>query len=226
VVNEPRGGDWGNQSPWDWAPAISNLWRTSQDIIYFGESPSMSRVLTNFDAAQHPSAQSPGHYNDPDMLIVGMSGFSAAQNRTHLSLWAVSGAPLLAGNRLDQMSADTKAVLTNREVLAVDQDSLGRQGVKVAEDASGLQVYSKVLSGSGRRAVVLLNRTGSAATITARWSSLGLTGSAAVRNLWTATDLGSFATGYSTSVPAGQAVLLTVTGTDGSGQTTRQWSRR
>ena len=210
--------DWGNQSPWDWAPAISNLWRTSQDIIYYGESPSMSRVLSNFDAAQHPSAQSPGHYNDPDMLIVGMPGFSAAQNRTHLSLWAVSGAPLLAGNRLDQMSADTKAVLTNREVLAVDQDSLGRQGVKVAEDQSGLQVYSKVLSGSGRRAVVLLNRTGSAATITARWSSLGLTGSAAVRNLWTATDQGSFSTGYSTSVPAGQAVLLTVTGTDGSGQ--------
>jgi hypothetical protein len=203
--------DWGNGGPWDWAPTMSNLWRTSQDIIYFGESPSMSRVLTNFDAAQHPNAQSPGHYNDPDMLIVGMPGFTAAQNRTHLSLWAISGAPLLAGNRLDQMSSDTRAVLTNREVLAVDQDSLGRQGVKVAEDQPGLQVYSKVLSGTGRRAVVLLNRTASAASITARWANLGLTGSATVRNLWTATDLGTFNGTYTTSVPAGEAVLLTIT---------------
>jgi hypothetical protein len=207
--------DWGNGSPWNWAPGISNLWRTSQDIIYYGESPSMSRVLANFDAAQHPSAQSPGHSNDPDMLVVGMSGFSGAQNRTHMALWAISGAPLLAGNDLAAMSSDTRAVLTNREVVAIDQDALGKQGTKVAEDSSGLQVYSKVLSGGGRRAVVLLNRTGAAAAVTVRWSSLGLTGSAAVHDPWTATDLGSSTTGYTTSVPANQAVLLTVTGTDG-----------
>ncbi|WP_433618114.1 glycoside hydrolase family 27 protein [Dactylosporangium sp. CA-139114] len=211
--------NWGVSSPWNWAPGMSSLWRTSGDIIYFGEQPSMSRVLANFDAAQHPSAQSAGHYNDPDMLVAGMPGFTAAQNRTHLSLWAISGAPLLAGNRLDQMSADTRAVLTNREVIAVDQDPLGRQGVKVAEDRTGLQVYSKVLSGSGRRAVVLLNRTGAAAAVTARWSDLGLTGAAAVRNLWTATDLGSISGSYTATVPAGEAVLLTVAGTDGGGGT-------
>jgi hypothetical protein len=203
--------DWGNGSPWNWAPGISNLWRTSGDIIYYGQSASMSRVLSNFDAAQHPSAQSPGHDNDPDMLIVGMPGFNGAQNRTHLALWAISGAPLLAGNNLATMSADTKAVLTNPEVIAVDQDPLGRQGTKVQEDHTGLQVYNKVLSGTGRRAVVLLNRTGSAATITARWSALGITGAAQVRNLWTATTVGTFTGSYSTSVPAGQAVLLTVT---------------
>ena len=118
-------------------------------------------MLANFDAAQHPAAQSPGHYNDPDMLIVGMPGFTAAQNRTHLSLWAISGAPLLAGNNLATMSSDTRAVLTNREV------DRHRPGFAAASRASrwprtqtGLQVYSKVLSGSGRRAVVLLNRTG------------------------------------------------------------------
>ncbi|MFB9446815.1 glycoside hydrolase family 27 protein [Dactylosporangium vinaceum] len=209
--------NWGVSSPWSWAPGMSSLWRTSGDIIYFGEQPQMSRVLANFDAAQHPSAQSAGHYNDPDMLVVGMPGFTAAQNRTHLSLWAISGAPLLAGNKLDQMSADTRAVLTNREVIAVDQDPLGRQGTKVAEDRTGLQVYSKTLSGSGRRAVVLLNRTGAAAGITARWSDLGLTGSAAVRNLWTAADLGTVSGSYTVTVPAGEAVLLTVAGTDGGG---------
>jgi hypothetical protein len=207
---------WGNGSPWNWAPGISTMWRTSQDIIYYGESASMSRVLTNFDSAQHPSAQSPGHYNDPDMLIVGMPGFTAAQNRTHLGLWAISAAPLLAGNNLATMSADTRAVLTNREVIAIDQDPLGRQGTKVAEDSTGLQVYSKTLSGTGRRAVLLLNRTGATANITARWPALGLTGTVAVRDPWTGTNLGSFATGYTAGVPSGQAVLLTVSGTDGS----------
>src|SRR6266496_4428420 len=96
--------NWGKQNPWDWAPGMSTMWRTSGDIIFFGESPSMDRMLANFDAAQHPTAQSFGHYNDPDMLIAGMPGFTAAQNRTHLSLWAVSGAPLLAGNNLATMS--------------------------------------------------------------------------------------------------------------------------
>jgi hypothetical protein len=191
------------------------MWRTSGDIIFYGETPSMDRVLANFDAAQHPTAQSAGHYNDPDMLIAGMPGFSAAQNRTHVGLWAISGAPLLAGNNLTTMTAETRAILTNPEVIAVDQDPLGRQGVRVAEDQSGRQVYSKTLSGSGRRAVLLLNRTTSAANITVRWSDLGLTGAAAVRNLWTATDAGSFTGSYTTSVPAREAVLLTVTGTDG-----------
>jgi hypothetical protein len=78
--------NWGKQNPWDWAPSLSSMWRTSGDIIFFGESPSMDRALTNFDAAQHSSAQSAGHYNDPDMLIAGLPGFTAAQNRTHLSL--------------------------------------------------------------------------------------------------------------------------------------------
>jgi hypothetical protein len=209
--------NWGNQNPWDWAPGISTMWRTSQDIIYYGQSPSMDRVLANFDSAQHAGAQSPGHYNDPDMLIVGMPGFTAAQNRSHLSLWAIAGAPLLAGNDLSTMSAQTKAILTNREVIAIDQDPLGRQGVRVAEAGAGLQVYSKVLNGSGRRAVVLLNRTGSAATITARFADLGLSATASVRDIWAASDLGTKTTGYTATVPAHEAVLLTVTGTESPG---------
>ena len=124
------------------------------------------------------------------MLIVGMPGFSAAQNRTHMGLWAISGAPLLAGNNLATMSTETESILTNREVHRDQPGSAGRQGTKVAEDQAGLQVYSKMLSGTGRRAVLLLNRTGSAANITARFADLGLTGTATVRNVWTGTDLG------------------------------------
>jgi hypothetical protein len=208
--------NWGRQNPWDWAPGMSTMWRTSGDIIYYGESPSMDRVLTNFDSAAHPAAQSPGHYNDPDMLIAGMPGFTAAQNRTHMALWAVSGAPLLAGNNLTTMSTQTRDVLANREVIAIDQDPLGRQGVRVAEDTAGRQVYSKVLSGGGKRAVVALNRTTSAANITVRFADLGLGDTATVRDVWSATDLGTRTTSVTVSVPAREAALLTVTGTDGA----------
>jgi len=201
--------NWGKQNPWDWAPSLSGLWRTSGDIIYYGEAADMSRVLANFDSAQHPASQTPGHYNDPDMLIVGMKGFSGAQNRTHLALWAMSGAPLLAGNDLAAMSADTQAVLTNAEVLAIDRDALAGQGKKVA-DTSGRQVYSKVLSGVGRRAVLLLNRSSSAALLTVRFADIGLGATAAVRNVWSATDLGVQTTSYAVDVPAQDSVLLLV----------------
>jgi hypothetical protein len=206
--------DWGKQNPWDWAPGMSTMWRTSGDIIFFGESPSMDRVLANFDSAQHPAAQSAGHYNDPDMLVAGMPGFTAAQNRTHMSLWAVSGAPLLAGNNLATMSAETRGILGNRDVIAIDQDPLGRQGVKVAEDTAGRQVYSKVLSGGGKRAVVALNRTTATANITVRMGDLGLGDTATVRNVWTGAQTTANAS-YTVSVPAREAVLLTVTGADG-----------
>jgi hypothetical protein len=115
------------------------------------------------------------------------------------------------------MSTETRNILSNRKVVAIDQDSAGRQGVKVAEDVSGRQVYDKVLSGSGRRAVLALNRTGAAANITVRFADLGLGETAGVRNVWTATDLGSRTGSYTVSVPAREAVLLTVTGTDASG---------
>jgi hypothetical protein len=207
--------NWGRQNPWNWAPGLGSIWRTSGDIIFFGESPSMARVLANFDQGLHPTAQHTGYANDLDMLVAGLPGFTAAQNRTHLSLWALSGAPLIAGNNLATMDSTTAAILKNPEMIALAQDPRGLQGVKVAEDTTGRQVYTKVLSGTGRRAVVLLNRTSSAATMTVRWADLGLTTAAAsVRNVWAASNLGSFATGFSTSVPANEAVLLSVTGTD------------
>jgi hypothetical protein len=203
--------NWGNANPWDWAPAMSTMWRTSQDIIYYGDNADMKRVLANFDSAQHPAAQSPGHYNDPDMLIVGMPQFTLAQNRTHLAMWAISGAPLLAGNKLDTMSAEVKGVLTNSEVIAIDQDALGKQGTKVS-DSGGLQVYNKVLSGTGRRAVLLLNRSASTAMLTVRFADIGLGASATVRDVWAASDLGMKTTSYAASVPSNDSLLLLVTG--------------
>ena len=205
--------NWGYQNTWNWAPGLAPMYRTSTDIIFWGNSPSQTNMLSNFDQGLHPLAQHTGYYNDPDMLMVGMSGFTAAQNRTHMNLWAISGAPLLAGNNLAGMSTETANILKNPEVIAVDQDARGLQGVKVAEDSTGLQVYGKVLSGQGNRAVVLMNRTSSAQNITVRWSDLGLTNaSATVRDLWARANVGSYGTSYTTSVPAGGSVMLTVTG--------------
>lgn len=226
--------EWGSNTPWSWAPAISDLWRTSQDIIYYGEAPNMGRVLTNFDSARHAAAQSPGHYNDPDMLLVGVGRnggstgrFTRAQNQTHLALWAILSAPLLAGNDLTTMDADTTAALTQRDMIAVDQDPLAKQATLISDAANGtgrLQLYSKELAGTGCRAVVLLNRCPKAscsgtpaADIRVSWADAGLTkGWAAIRDVWggdamAGRDLDMRAAGYTAAaVPPNQAVFLVV----------------
>jgi hypothetical protein len=114
------------------------------------------------------------------------------------------------------MSEATRATLTNSEVLAVDQDSLGLQGTKTASSNNGLEVWSKALSAPGSRAVLLLNRTGDAASITAHWSDLGLEdGAATVRDLWTHKDLGSFSSSFAATVASNDALLIVVRGSEG-----------
>ncbi|QOV33215.1 ricin-type beta-trefoil lectin domain protein [Streptomyces ferrugineus] len=212
--------EWGTGLPWNWATGHGDLWRTSHDVLLHKETPGLTKMYRNFDEALQPAAQHTGYYNDPDMLMVGLNGMTAQRNRLHMSLWSIAGAPLLAGNNVATMTTETRDILTNPEVLAVNQDPRGLQGVKVAEDTRGLQVYGKVLAGTGKRAVMLFNRTSSAANITVRWADLGLaSATASVRNTWTRTAAGSFATGYTTSVPANDAVLLTVSGTEASGST-------
>ncbi|MDX2938170.1 ricin-type beta-trefoil lectin domain protein [Streptomyces ipomoeae] len=205
--------NWGYSNPWNWAPGMGPMWRTNTDIFFHGNTPSYSNVLTAFDRNIHPTAQHTGYYNDPDMMVVGMNGLTAAQNRSHMNLWAISGAPLLAGLDLTTLTTETTNILTNPEVIAVDQDPRGLQGVKVAEDTRGLQVYGKVLSGSGNRAVVLLNRTSTTQNMTVRWSDLGLTNATAtVRDLWARTNVATTGTSYTTGVPANSSVILTVKG--------------
>jgi hypothetical protein len=145
-----------------------------------------------------------------------MPGLTDAQNRVHMSLWAISGGPLIAGADLTKLSASDIAPLTNRAVLRIDQDPLGLQAVKAAEAKPGLQVWSKPLVIAGTRAVLLLNRTAADASISVAWKDLGLAESAAasVRDLWAAKDIGPVETAYSAVVPAGDALLLLVQGTE------------
>jgi alpha-galactosidase len=132
-----------------------------------------------------------------------------------MSLWALSSAPLIAGNDIRSMAAGTKEILTSPEVLDLDHDPLAFQAIKVQDDGAGRQVWSKPILASGGRAVGLFNRSDVEATMSVRFTDIGLLdGSATVRDLWARTDLGSFASTYEVSVPAHGTTLLRVVGSD------------
>src|SRR5262249_42977962 len=198
--------EWGTHAPWDWGPATGNLWRTTGDI-----EDNWNSMLGNLDiSAQHASAARPGAWNDPDMLEVGNGGMTDDEYRAHMSLWAIMAAPLIAGNDLRTMSPATRALLLNPEVLAVDQDSLGAQGMLVEQRVPELQVWMKPL-GDGSRAVALLNRSGLQSVISVSWERLQISGPARVRDLWSHADLGTIADKFSATVPAHGVVMVRMT---------------
>jgi alpha-galactosidase len=206
---------------YDWEPTTGNMFRTTKDTkanwtsflaTLDGNGGDKSRYTdANFAAPGISQYAGPGHWNDPDMLEVGNAGLTDNEQRAQFSLWAIMAAPLILGNDLTNMSATTLATLTNPEVVAVDQDPLGKQGTPISQSTT-LEVWSKPLSGANTYAVALFNRTAAAATIPVTWSSLKLTGSASVRDLWAKKDLGVMATQYSVSVPSHGVVLLRVVG--------------
>jgi alpha-galactosidase len=152
----------------------------------------------------------PGHWNDPDMLEVGNGGMSVTEYRAHFSMWCLLAAPLMAGNDIRKMSADIGGILTNKEVIAIDQDPLGRQGRRVKRSGD-LEVWAKQLADGGR-AVALLNRTAAEANITVSWTDLGYPEhvQAKVRDLWAHQDLGEKTAAFSASVPSHGVVMVRV----------------
>jgi alpha-galactosidase len=188
-----------------WMPSVGNLWRTTGDI-----GASFDSVLTILDSNRNLARfAAPGGWNDPDMLEVG-NGMSANEDRAHFSMWAMLAAPLIAGNDVSTMSSVTSSILTNKDVIAVDQDALGAEGTLVRDDGDA-QVWSKRLLINGTRAVALLNRGGSSATIAVNWGEVGLSGNLSVKELWSGTT-GSSTTGWTASVPAHGVALLKLTG--------------
>jgi len=205
--------EWGSNKPWKWGPETGNLWRTTGDISDRWES-----VLSILDrSSQYWASAGPGAWNDPDMLEVGNGGMTNTEYQAHFSLWAIMAAPLMAGNDLREMTADkrraraTRAILTNEEVIAVDQDSLGVQGRLVQNDPPELQVWAKPLA-DGSTAAVLLNRASVPTPIAVSFRSLGIkTDSASVRDLWAQEDEGTFGRRYSPMVPSHGVVMVKVT---------------
>jgi alpha-galactosidase len=202
--------EWGTAKPWLWAGTVGNLWRTTGDIWdhWQGKKTYSLGMMDIVDLQVGLSSfAGPGHWNDPDMLEVGNGGMTTEEYRTHFSLWAELAAPLMAGNDLSAMSPDTKAILTNSEVIAVDQDALGRQGDRVAKQGD-LEVWSRPLANGGR-AVILLNRGASASQIDVRWQDLGFPEALRlrVRDLWVHKDMPE-ATGSYRALVAPHGVVM------------------
>jgi len=178
---------YGWDAPWEWAPGIGgNLWRTTGDVQ--ANWGSIYDIINQ--QAGLAKYAGPGHWNDPDMLEVGNGKLSLAENRSHFSMWAMLAAPLLAGNDLTNMTPEVKAILTNRDVIAIDQDKLGREGTRAYADGE-VEVWTRHLSG-GAMAVAVLNVGAD------RWSShpfhlslakLGLHGPQKGKDLWTGQDV-------------------------------------
>ena len=196
---------YGLESVWQWGASVGgNLWRTTGDI-----SDRYDRMsVIGFDQNGLEKYAGPGHWNDPDMLEVGNGKMSHDEYLTHMSLWCILAAPLLAGNDLSAMTPDTLAILTNSEVVAVDQDPKGVQGHRVWQEGP-YEVWMKPLADGGK-AVGLFNRGEDAATIKVNFSDIEVSGSATVRDLWAKKDLGSFEGNYSTQVPKHGVALIKV----------------
>ncbi|WP_371501797.1 alpha-galactosidase [Kitasatospora sp. NBC_00374] len=175
---------------YDWS-AIANMWRTTEDISSTWDKHKVTNTysmgvmdIVHFNGYLGRQA-GPGHWNDPDMMEVGVPGMSEDEYRSHFSLWAQMASPLVAGNKLAGMTPAVRDILTNRAVIGVDQDSLGRAARIVADSDTEL-VTVRELAG-GDRSVTLTNTGGSTATVTTGASELGIAGapSYTVRNLWT-----------------------------------------
>jgi alpha-galactosidase len=190
---------------WEWGPSVGgNLWRTTGDIS--DRYSSMAEIGFNQNGLEKFAG--PGHWNDPDMLEVGNGGMNEDEYRTHFSLWAVLAAPLIAGNDIARMTPYTVEILTNREVIAVDQDPLGKQGYRVAQEGP-LEVWMKPMQ-DGSKVVGLFNRQRTTEQITADFAQIGIRGEASVRDLWLKKDLGTFKDSYSAYVPPHGVVLIRI----------------
>lgn len=206
--------EWGTHKPWEWAGDVGHLWRTTGDItdaFYKGHHKGWDNGVLDIldEQVGLDTYAGPNHWNDPDMLEVGNGGMTDTEYRAHFSLWAMLAAPLIAGNDLSNMSDATKAILLNTDVIAVDQDALGREGHRVSKDGD-YEVWARPLS-NGDTAVILLNRSGAAHAMTADWAALGLPAKADVKDLWSKAVRKNVKTGYAADVPSHGVVMLRVT---------------
>jgi alpha-galactosidase len=212
--------EWGENAPWEWAPDVgAHLWRTTDDIRPVWETGNTNEfpmgivdiIDFNRELAQHAG---PGDFNDPDMLEVGVHdvdefpGLTDTEAKAHFSMWSIMASPLLAGNDVRAMPDDVRDILTNREVIAVDQDELGEQGSPVRDDGDQ-EVWVKSLAG-GDKAVALFNRGPDTATITTSTDEVGAEGpSHVLRDLWAHTETTTDGE-IAAEVPSHGVVLLRV----------------
>ena len=202
---------WGEGQPWKWAASVGHLWRTTGDICAPGQADWNNALKYAFENEKLCPFAGPGHWNDPDMMIVGMAGLSETQNRTFFSLWCIMAAPLMAGNDVRTMTPATIAILTNIEAIAVNQDPLGLQG-HVVRTTNGVSFWAGKRLYDGSQAVVVYNQSTVPVQARLDWRDLGLDESATlyVRNLWTHITTGPLADGITLALSAGDVAMLRI----------------
>jgi len=206
---------WGNVWEWGAEPGIEgNSWRTTGDITDTWES--MAGI--GFRQVGYSKYAGPGHWNDPDMLVIGKVGWGPRLRDTnltpneqyvHITLWTLLASPLLLGNDMSQMDDFEVNLVTNDEVLAVHQDPLGHAADRVAKNGE-LEVWARPLA-DGSMAVGLFNRDEMDMKVSVNWSELGVTGKQQVRDLWRQQDLGVFENELSRTVPRHGTIFVRVT---------------
>jgi alpha-galactosidase len=196
---------YGVDQPWKWGPSVgASMWRTTDDI-----DDSYGRMIAiGFSQAGLSKYAGPGHWNDPDMLEIGNGKMTEDEYKTHMSLWVLLASPLLAGNDLSKMTETDKSILMNKEAIAIDQDSLGKQGDRLYESAD-LDVWTKPLSG-GRVAVGLFNRSWSVRDVSVDLAAIGFKNGATIRDVWKQQDVGHKSGVYSQSLPKHGSALLII----------------
>lgn len=197
---------YGWDAVWQWAPNVGgNLWRTTGDI-----NPSFSRISTiGREQAGLAKYAGPGHWNDPDMLEVGNGKLTADENRTHMGMWAMLAAPLLAGNNLGELTPEVTEILTNREVIAIDQDPLGKQANRIFAEGP-VEIWSRQLS-NGDVALAIFN-FGEMETfmrgINLHLNQAGAGAGWKARDVWGAKNLGSIQDDYKFTLQKHASLLL------------------
>jgi alpha-galactosidase len=206
---------------WDakpWMPNVGHMWRSTFDIgLCFSGCDEWYRNIDEIIDENNETVTwaGPGHWNDPDMMVVG-NGLPYNEDVAHFSMWALMAAPIILGNDIRTMSDQTRRILTNEEVIAVNQDPAGVQGRRVTDNGA-LEVWMKPLCtvDGPEKAVILLNRSGGTAEISVSFSDIGITGTATIRDLWAHEDLGQHTGSFSAPVQSHSVVMLKVSATGG-----------
>ena len=219
--------EWGSDKPWVWGPNVGHLWRTTGDVYNCFDcikdhgsykSWGVMQILDKQDGLRKFAG--PGHWNDPDMLEVG-NGMSIGEDRAHFTMWAMIAAPLIAGNDLRKMSAETKAILMDKDVIALNQDSVGVQAFKYAVKDS-VETWIKPLQ-RGDWAVCFLNRSKTAKPIDFNWANESVTDdlsgktldaktkSYTIRNIWDKKAAGATNQPLKAVVPGHDVLMVRLT---------------
>jgi len=219
--------EWGDNKPWEWAKNIGHLWRTTGDITHCWDCEENHGTWSSFGIMRILDKQKglkihagPGRWNDPDMLEVG-NGMTVSEDRAHFSMWAMLAAPLIAGNDVRSMSNETRETLSNKEVIAVNQDPLGAQGFPaVSED--GLEIWAKPLSNDAW-AICFLNRSKETKDVNFNWKENLIKDDFAqkhldakkvtykIRDLWSKRDMGTTEKPLRTVVPPHDVLMFRLT---------------